>query len=160
MAAAWTRSAAARLGTMRRAPAAGFTLFEVAVSLAILAVGVLSVIALFPAGIRAQRLARFQLYAAAKAIELIEENAGATNTLLCDDVEAPDPWDTAVDRRTTTPDLECRLVSRRFGVAPLPTALARRLDSDDGEIARLLDQGADLYYPLPQAPTSWDESAL
>ena len=44
----------------------GFTLFEVAISLVILAFGVVSIMTLFPAGLKAQQLARFQLYAAAK----------------------------------------------------------------------------------------------
>ena len=51
----------------------GFTLFEVAISLVILAFGVVSIMALFPAGLKAQQLARFQLYAAAKAEEMIEQ---------------------------------------------------------------------------------------
>src|SRR4051812_31554157 len=63
-------------GTARRQArhsAGAFTLFEVAISLVILAVGVITVMGMFPAGLKAQQMSRFQLYAAAKAEEMVEQ---------------------------------------------------------------------------------------
>src|SRR4051812_16036840 len=45
--------------TMRRA----FTLFEIAISLALTTTAVVVALGLFPAGVRAQQMARFRLYA-------------------------------------------------------------------------------------------------
>ena len=138
----------------------GFTLFEVVVALAVLTVAVTSSLALFTHSLRAHRLARFQLYASAKAVELVECYMAGTNTVLCVDIEAPRPWDVPMNYRATAPDLEARVATRRFGAAALPTDIARRLDSDGDEMQRILDAGGQLLYALPQAPTAWDESAL
>lgn len=50
----------------RRDTRRGFTLFEVALSLVIVATAVLSVLLIFPVGIKAQQLARFRLYASSR----------------------------------------------------------------------------------------------
>ena len=54
----------------------GFTLFEVSISLALVAFGVVSILMLLPSGVKAQQMARFQIYAAAKAEEMIEQFVG------------------------------------------------------------------------------------
>lgn len=55
---------------MQRRPAAGFTLFEVMISLLIMTVAILVTAALLPVGLRAQQLSRSQMYAATTAMSL------------------------------------------------------------------------------------------
>src|SRR5688500_17866373 len=128
------------LGATRSAtPRRGFTLFEVAVSMAIMTFAILPSVLLFPLGVKAQQMARLRLLAAAKAQEMVETFAAADNANHALDVEAPNPWDVPVGYRSLSWDLELRLSSHRYGIMPLPPAIARRLDSDDDEIARVLD---------------------
>ncbi|MBA3936721.1 MAG: hypothetical protein H0X38_04610 [Planctomycetes bacterium] len=141
-------------------PRRGFTLFEVAISLGLLAFGVVSVIMLFPMGIRAQQLARFQLYAAAKAEEMVECFSTTHNANPAIDVEAYDAWDVPVGRRSLAWDLESRLASHRFGMLPLPVEIARRIDSDGDEIQRILAEGGYLYYSQPMATSNLEEQAM
>src|SRR3954465_12519149 len=126
--------------------ATGFTLIEIAISLPLVAVAVTSVLLVFPTGIRAQQLARFQLYAAAKAQEMVEAFVACSNANANIDTEAFQPWDVPVAYRATAPDLESRLATHQFGIMPLPLAIARRLDSDGDEIQRILDGGGYVYY--------------
>ena len=49
-----------------------FTLFEVTLSLLLVSFGVISIMMLFPIGIKAEHMARYRLVAAAKAEEMIE----------------------------------------------------------------------------------------
>src|SRR3954469_5198399 len=139
--------------------AAAFTLIEIAISLALVAVSVTSVLLVFPVGIKAQQLARFQLYAAAKAQEMVEAFVSCSNANANIDTEAFQPWDVPVAYRATAPDLESRLATHQFGIMPLPLAIARRLDSDGDEIQRILDGGGYVYYSQPQAATGLDATA-
>src|SRR5262245_50422612 len=50
----------------------GFTLCEIALSLLILSVAVLSSLLVYPIGIKAQHLARYQVYAGVKAVEIMD----------------------------------------------------------------------------------------
>ena len=59
---------------LRLPPRSAFTLFEVAISLALVTVGVISVLMLMPIGIKAQQLSRYELLAAAKAIDIMSVN--------------------------------------------------------------------------------------
>ncbi len=138
----------------------GMTLFEVAISLALVAATVTVVAGLFPLGLRAQMHARFRLYAAAKAVEIADSFASSHNINSDIDAEASAPWDVAVGYRCLAPDLEIKLSSHRFGIMPLPLAIARRLDCDGDEIARLLERGAYLYYAQPMATSNLDNKAL
>ncbi len=140
--------------------ACGFTLFEVALSLGLLAFGVVSVIMLFPMGIRSQQLARFQLYAGAKAEELVECFNATHNANPAIDTEAPNAWDVPVSYRSQEWDLESRVASHRFGVLPLPLDIARRLDSDGDEMQKILAEGGYLYYSQPMATSNLEEQAL
>nr|MBA3936013.1 hypothetical protein [Planctomycetota bacterium] len=126
----------------------------------LLAFGVISVIMLFPMGIKAQQLARFQLYAAAKAEELVECFSSTHNANPAIDSEAPNAWDVPVSYRSQEWDLESRVASHRFGVLPLPLDLARRLDSDGDEIQKVLAEGGYLYYSQPMATSNLEEQAL
>ncbi len=136
----------------------GFTLFEVAISLVIVSFGVISVLMLFPVGIRAQQTARFQVYAATKAEEMVESFNSTTNANPAIDTEGCMPWDTSGGYRAMAWDLEARLSSHRYGIMPLPSALAQRLDSDNDEIQQVLGQGGYIYYSQALATTETEES--
>jgi hypothetical protein len=138
----------------------GFTLFEIAISLVVMAVSILSVMLVYPVGLKAQHQARFQLFAAAKAMELVECYNACMNMNPTLDNEAENPWDVPVNYRSMAMDLECKIASHRFGVNPVPISIAKRLDSDNDEIQRILELGGTLYYSQPQAVTGWEESCL
>ena len=56
----------------RRIAMSAMTLIEIAISLGIVAIAVLSILALLPAALRTQEINRYKIYAAAKAVDLIE----------------------------------------------------------------------------------------
>jgi hypothetical protein len=126
----------------------GFTLFEIAISLAIVTVGVFATMLSFSTGIKAQRLARFQLYAGAKMLDVMFE-WGQTERI---------EWNRAKEARYLTQNLNMgravdldRLMMRGgFGMLPLPPAIAARIDSDQDEIQTLLAGGGQLFYCDPQ----------
>ncbi len=139
---------------------AGFTLFEVSISLVIMAFGVVSVMMLFPSGLKAQHLARFQLYAAAKAEEMIEQFNTAQADNATADTEGTDIWQVPSSYRSQTWDVDARISSHRYGMMPLPVDLARRLDSDGDEIQQILGEGGYVYYSQPQASTGMAERSV
>jgi type II secretory pathway pseudopilin PulG len=155
-----TRDVSARGGSMRIPGMAGFTLFEVAISLVILAFGVVSIMTLFPAGLRAQQLSRFQLYAAAKAEEMVEQFNTAHFDNATADTEGTECWNAASSYRSQTWDLDARVASHRYGMMPLPLELARRIDSDGDEIQQILSQGGYVYYSQPTASTGTEEQGM
>ncbi len=134
-----------------------FTLFEVSISLVLVTFGVISVLMLFPAGLKAQQMARFQIYAAAKAEEMLEQFNGTQHSNPAIDTEGMAMWDVPVAYKAQSWDLESRLSAHRFGIMPLPLDLARRLDSDGDEIQQILDEGGYLYYSQPLASTGTQE---
>ena len=137
-----------------------FTLFEVSISLVLVAFGVVSVLMMFPSGLRAQQMARFQIYAAAKAEEMIEQFNGTHSSSPAIDSEGLAMWDVPVTYKPQSHDLEAKLSAHRFGIMPLPLELARRIDSDSDEIKLILDQGGYLYYSQPLASTNVQEAGL
>lgn len=141
----------------RRTARQGFTLFEVSISLVLVAFGVISVLMLFPAGLKAQQMARFQIYAAAKAEEMLEQFNGTQHSNPAIDTEGLAMWDVPVAHKAQSWDLESRLSAHRFGIMPLPLTVARRLDSDGDEIQQILDEGGFLYYSQPLASTGTQE---
>lgn len=143
-----------------RAGVLGFTLFEVAISLVILAFGVISIMTLFPAGLKAQQLSRFQLYAAVKAEEMIEQFNAAHPDNATLDSEGSDLWEAPVAHRSQAWDIDARLASHRYGIMPLPLELARRIDSDGDEIQNHLAAGGQLYYSQARAATSTEEQGM
>ncbi len=143
------------------APAsAAFTLFEIAIALGLVSFAVVTVMLSFPAGLKAQQFARFRVIAATKAEEMVEAFNATANANPAIDTEAMKPWDVPVSYRSQAFDLEQRLSSHRFGIMPVPTDIARRLDSNGDEIQRLLDDGAYLYYSQPMATTNTEERNL
>ncbi|MBA3845146.1 MAG: hypothetical protein H0X45_00740 [Planctomycetes bacterium] len=137
-----------------------FTLFEVAISLALVAFAVTSMLLLFVSGIKTQQIARFKLYAAAKAEEMVESFASTANANPNIEVEGPSPWEVQAGYRALSPDLEIVVASHRYGIAALPTRIARRLDSDHDEIQRVLDNGGQIYFAQPMATTGIEEVSL
>lgn len=138
----------------------GFTLFEVSISLVIVAFGVISILVLFPVGLTAIHTARYQMYAATRAAEVIEEFVATESSDPALDHEAYNPWDVPMDYRNSAPDLENRVGKPRFGMMPMPLQIAKRLDSDGDEIAAVLGQGGYIYYSHPSDSVGWPESYL
>lgn len=140
----------------------GFTLFEVGISLVLIALGVLTLAMFLPVGIKAQQKARFEVYAGAKALDMVEtflsqalvpstnSSAGAHSrpTFL---PESSLPWDSTAGYRVFAPDIEAVLAAPRYGIYPVPRTIAERLTSANDEIRRILEAGGNLYYanPLP-----------
>src|SRR3954471_21635543 len=141
-----------------RPAADGLSLFEIAISLALVTISVLSVLLLLPTGVKAQELARLELFAAAKAMERVEVFNQGVNGSVQGENEAPCAWDVPVSRRIDAPDLECRLSTHKYGVFPLPPRIAQRLDSDQHEIETILAEGGQLYFSKPSAITGLDEA--
>ena len=139
---------------------AGMTLFEISISLVIVTFGVITAVMVFPNCIKAQQVARFQVYASAKALEMIDSYNTSPTANPSLEVEAPNAWDVSPSRCNMAFDLERRLASYRFGIMPLPLEIARRLDSDGNEIQRVLDDGGYLYYSQPQAATGFSDTGL
>jgi hypothetical protein len=138
----------------------GFTLFEIAISLVLVSIGVISVMMVYPMGIKTQLLARYQLYAAAKAEEMVESFNASHNANPAIDAEGIGPWDVPVAYKTQAHDLESRVATHRFGLIPLPMDIARRLDSDGDEIQQVLAQGGYLYYSQPMAASNTEEQGM
>ena len=105
-------------------------------------------------------MSRFQLYAAAKAEEMVEQFSGAHSDNATTDSEGTDCWEAAVSYRSQAWDLDARISSHRYGIMPVPLELARRLDSDNDEIKKILDEGGYIYYSQPQASTSTEETGM
>ncbi|HEX3134984.1 MAG TPA: hypothetical protein VHX44_15565, partial [Planctomycetota bacterium] len=137
-------------------PRRGFTLFEVAISLALVSFGVVSVLMLLPAGIKAQQLSRYQILASVRAMEMVDIFSSATDASLQLDREGPHPWDTATSYHAYAPDLENRIGSFRYGLYPLPPDIAKRLDSDSDEIQQIIADGGYLYYSQPSATSGFN----
>lgn len=141
-------------------PRQAFTLFEVALSLGLVSFGVISVLMLLPSGIKAQQVARYQILASAKALELVEAYNATHNGNPAIDVEANAPWNVHINGKNLQPDLESRVASYRYGMFPLPIDIAQRLDSDGDEIQRVLAEGGYLYYSQPLATTGFQENGF
>jgi hypothetical protein len=98
--------------------------------------------------------------ASAKALELVESYNATHNGNPAIDMEADKPWNIHITAKNLQPDLEARVSSYRFGMFPLPTDIARRLDSDGDEIQRVLSEGGYLYYSQPLATTGFQENGF
>ncbi|MFT3766292.1 MAG: type II secretion system protein [Minicystis sp.] len=132
---------------------AAFTLFEVMVSLLVMSVAVTSVLALFPSGIKSQQLARFQVLAAAKVMDIAVINANQWRKWDKQRLEN-DRNAISVNDCAQRSDIDQKCSNWRHGNLPLPTVIARRLDSDNDEIKAILDQGGSLFYASPFRVTS------
>lgn len=142
---------------MTTRPRAGFTLFEVAISLVIMTVGVLSVMMLMPIGIKAQQMARFQILASAKAIELMSVNANQWRKWDKQRLEGQMLGLCSINQIAQTPLMEQKACNWRHGSLPVPPEIARRLESDNDEIQQILSSGGYLFYSSPRPLASTDE---
>ena len=134
-----------------------FTLFEVSLSLAIMAFGVVSMLMLFPQGIKAEQMARMRVIAGMKAQEIIDTFANSSNAQPSTETEAPNAWDVAASYRVMSPDLESRVSTHRYGIMPVPAGIARRLESENNEIADILSQGGQLFYSQASGTSGLEE---
>lgn len=141
----------AHLGFGNIAGRQGFTLFEVAISLAIIAFGVISVMLVIPSGVKVQQQARMSMLATAKAIELVHLFSNKIGGERIAEFETPEPWEARPFCYSSTRwDMEHRASRWDGGMIPLPLDIAKRLDSDGDEIQALLASGAYLYYADPK----------
>lgn len=126
---------------------AGFTLFEVAISLLLVSFGVVSVLMIYPMGLRQVQVSRCRILAGTKALELIDLFSGIPQKSQLGDVEPPEPWEgNSYAYGNCRWDLEAVLANHTFGIMPVPRTIAQRIESDGDEIQRTLDEGAQLYY--------------
>src|SRR4051812_7070305 len=137
-----------------------FTLFEVAIALLVATATITTAIAIFPSGIKVQQLARFRLLATLKAYELVEAFNTTGNNNNSIDLEAISPWDVSSSYVNLANDFEAKMCSPRFGICPVPPTIAQRLDSEQDEIRRVLDEGGRLYYCTARSTSTWDAWAL
>jgi hypothetical protein len=140
----------------------GFTLFEVGISLVIMSVGVLSVVMLMPIGIQAQQMARYQLLASAKAMEIMSVNVNQWRKWDNQRMEGQSLGLCSINQVAQSSLAEQKACNWRHGNLPVPMEIARRLDSEGGEIQRVLDEGGYLFYasPRPVASTAEDNPVL
>lgn len=149
------------------------TFVEVLVSAGILITGCLVVLALLPASLKAQQMARYRIWAAANATTLMEAFAhpplpptpGVDTTYVMRNgpgslattayTNPPSPgWASHLRTRRVfgssfAYDLE-QVVSRpQGGLIPVPAEIARRLDSDGDELQRHLAAGGAVFYLEP-----------
>ena len=134
-----------------------FTLFEVSLSLVLVSFGVISVLMLFPLGIKAEQMARMRVIAGVKAEEIIDSFSTSANANPSTESEAPNAWDVAAGYKVMSPDLEARINTHRYGIMPVPLSIAHRLDSDNDEIAKVLAEGGQLFYSQAAGATGLEE---
>ncbi|MBA3707337.1 MAG: hypothetical protein H0W83_00790 [Planctomycetes bacterium] len=150
---------------------AAFSLFEVIISLLLVTIAVLSMMMLMPMGIKAQQMARAQLFASVKANELIEGFSQSMQDFKQSNISYISPYatPTAADLENLHIfnslgqfDLERVVVNSNQGNYPVPPQIARRLDSPGDGIQRILDGGGQVYYmdPYPTRGASAGQRAL
>jgi hypothetical protein len=123
-----------------------FTLVEVTVTMVMVGMSILIVGSLIPRALRSQEQNRYHVLAAAKVVDLMT-NFNARPAIDFIDWEASaGAWDSPAGRVLTAPDIEAKCATAAFPLKPVPTVIARRLDSDRDEIQRLLDDGGYVYY--------------
>src|SRR3954465_9367329 len=100
-----------------------FTLFEVAISAALVATAVTTVCLIIPIGLRAQQQARFQIYAGCKVLEMLDTFANHDHTFSSHQLEG--------ERLGQNPqalkwpiDLDRMMMSQQLGLLPVPKAIA------------------------------------
>ncbi|HYE07856.1 MAG TPA: hypothetical protein VEL07_20230 [Planctomycetota bacterium] len=126
------------------------TLFEAAISSALVASAILTVMMLIPVGLRAQQQARFQLYASCKVLEMIDTFANHDHTFTSRQVEGQRLGQNPMHLKLPI-DLDRMMITKQLGLLPLPNSIAQRIDSDGDEIAGILADGGRVYYASPIA---------
>jgi hypothetical protein len=105
-------------------------------------------------------MARMRVIAGVKAEEIIDSFATSANANPSTESEAPNAWDVAAGYKVMSPDLETRINTHRYGIMPVPLTIARRLDSDNDEIAKVLAEGGQLFYSQAAGATGLEEVTL
>jgi prepilin-type N-terminal cleavage/methylation domain-containing protein len=134
-----------------RSVRSGFTLFEVAISLLIMAIGVLAAVALLPRSLEQLNMARQKIYVSAIAMDL---SSHFTYGYVRNNKTRGDYYH--LSKVANSPDIEratngylSSLVDYR-NMAPVPPEILLRLDSDDDTIRNLVRDGIPVYYVLPR----------
>lgn len=135
------------------------TLFEVGVSLLIMAVSVTSTLMMLPTGIQVQQATRYRFLAAAKAqnlaAALTSRTANALSNCYFEGSTLVDG--VSVNAPHLLPDLHAAADSFVDGLgAPLPEEIARRIDSDGDELASIIDYGGQVFYCPPARSNTFD----
>lgn len=137
------------------------TLFEVTVSLGLVAFASVTVLAVLPQAVRTQERIKAGTLAATRVLEMshVFTSVPFTNYGIDDAIplrhatQIRQPWDAVAWRLAQVPDFEHKLGSMTGGLCPIPPSIARRFDSDGDEIQRILDEGGYLYYANPLSPS-------
>ncbi len=138
-----------------------FTLFEIAISLALMAIGVTTTLLLLPMMLRAQQHARLETIAATVALQITSMAKNPETAFWAQSLEAEKAWQNPTHMDAF--DLERFMEGEAQANSPLagfespakplfnplPPAIARRLDAENDEIAQILNQGGRLYYLPP-----------
>jgi hypothetical protein len=129
----------------------GFTLFEVAISTVLVTFGVVSVMMLLPSGLKAQQQARYQIHAAVVMQNMAMKLSNPGQQMFNVQVESEKLTNNLYLNRAA-PSLESIAEGSNLQLAPLPVDIAKRLDSDNEEINRIVSEGGRIYYNLPGGP--------
>ncbi|MBA3683779.1 MAG: hypothetical protein H0W72_00820 [Planctomycetes bacterium] len=123
------------------------TLFEVGISLLIVAVTCTTVLLLFPVGLKAQQESRYRIVAASQA-QLLVQGMLERQEHITFGSEGTEVYDRPyVSPTAMAPDLDGGLNIGRFSaMAPLPPDILQRIDSDRDEMARLVAEGSQVFY--------------
>lgn len=137
----------------------GLTLIEVLFSVVILTSAVLSAVVLIPLVMRTLEQSRFAMLASVKTTEIVNSFAQSTRNWMNFGLRATNRIAVKRDVRNVKctigfragdmPDLEHHLLREHDLALPVPPDIARRLDSPDGLIARVIAAGGVLFYPQP-----------
>lgn len=139
----------------------GLTLFEVGVSLLIVGMAISTVLALFPVGLKAQQESRFRLLASAQLSAMVANIAERKDILFGEEGlrRGDRPF---TNNQSHMPDFDAAGWMMHAVLHPLPPSIAQRLDSDHDEIATLLAEGGQIFYPSLGSAASgdiWDAEA-
>lgn len=137
--------------TFRALRHSAFTLFEVSISTVLVTFGVVSVLMLLPSGLKAQQNARYQIHAAVLMQNMAMKLSNPGQQMFNVQVEAEKLTNNLYLNRAA-PSLESIAEGSNLQLAPLPVDIAKRLDSDNEEIHRIVSEGGRIYYNLPGGP--------
>ncbi|MBA3684150.1 MAG: hypothetical protein H0W72_02800 [Planctomycetes bacterium] len=123
------------------------TLFEVGISLLIVAMTITIALLLFPVGLKSQQESRYRLIAAAQAQALVQSHLDRQQHITFG-TEGTDVWDRPYTNPTVNaPDLDGGInMARWSSFVPLPPAILERIDSDQDELARIAADGNPVFW--------------
>ena len=137
----------------------GFTLVEIVIASAIIMTSMLMVLMAIPSILEAQKTSEFRVRAAVQALDIatkVYQHDVSMDTMQSPPIPNLGTMDPELERDKVLaeiysqnpfmgpagrPDVERILMNPTSGYYPLPTEIARRLDSPNDEIQRILDQG-------------------